>query len=78
MTDEQRLRFRLHCAVEPWAVEAPQEVLQGVSRFLAGIALAQHPKKIIDEGEELVCALADEVLSYLSFSIGALGARDSN
>ena len=77
MTTDQMLRFRLHCAVEPWAIEAPQEVQHAVSRFLAGLVLANSPQKIINEAE-VVSELAAQLLDYLHFSVGALGAQDSN
>ena len=76
MTRDQELRFRLHCAVEPWAIEAPQAVQQAISSFLAGLVLAGSSQKIINE-DEFVREVRPQVLDYVQFEIRARGAREN-
>lgn len=78
MRDEQALRLLVFQAVEGWLPSQPQLVHAALAKVLVGLAISSRPQKIIGEGEELVCKLADEILDFLNFSIGALGAADSN
>ena len=75
MINERALRLRLFYAVEPALHSQPDVVLHAVSKFLAGIALANSKSNIPHEGEELVCQLAGQLVSYLSFELRALGAQ---
>ncbi len=75
--NEQALRVLIYQAVERWLLSQPQLVHAALAHVLAGLVLASHPRKIINEAE-VVSELAAQLLDYLHFSVGAIGAQDSN
>ena len=77
MINERALRVLIFNAVEGWLHSQPQLVHAALAHVLAGLVLASHPRKIINE-DKLVSELAAQVLDYLHFEINATGAQDSN
>ena len=77
MMNERALRVLIFHAVEGWLHSQPQLVHAALAHVLAGLVLASHPRKIINEAE-VVSELKAQLLDYLHFSVGAIGAQDSN